>query len=351
MLICNPIAYGKCEEIDVFLKGVKKPLRFPNGEISEEAFRRQTPFARKGRNVSVRKQFESFLLDLRECPNKKFLTIPKHAGGVTLPNGVTTYISAESVIPGLEELFPQEVRDHKMVAHALPLKDTAAIYRKALPNCLEATLATTIRIESILLPLFGAEGLHPDRSFSISYNDDAVRETVIALTKRKNYSSTVVQVLTDRIPKVRKELAAANDVTVLLTFSGIIDEGHNLDNALKEVMWDITGANGDEDNTRKIVIIINDFPERIPDDYPVYYINCGDDIIPKNVPVLQRLSGMIDYGFKEYLYNNPDTAKQLVRDGIKAARHIVSNFKNVEITDTMLMTLATAHILCNNSAS
>lgn len=299
----------------------------------------------------MRKQFESFLLDLRECPNKKFLTIPKHAGGVTLPNGVTTYISAESVIPGLEELFPQEVRDHKMVAHALPLKDTAAIYRKALPNCLEATLATTIRIESILLPLFGAEGLHPDRSFSISYNDDAVRETVIALTKRKNYSSTVVQVLTDRIPKVRKELAAANDVTVLLTFSGIIDEGHNLDNALKEVMWDITGANGDEDNTRKIVIIINDFPERIPDDYPVYYINCGDDIIPKNVPVLQRLSGMIDYGFKEYLYNNPDTAKQLVRDGIKAARHIVSNFKNVEITDTMLMTLATAHILCNNSAS
>ena len=41
VLICNPIAYGKCEEIDVFLKGVKKPLRFPNGEISEEAFRRR----------------------------------------------------------------------------------------------------------------------------------------------------------------------------------------------------------------------------------------------------------------------------------------------------------------------
>jgi len=91
---------------------------------------------------------------------------------------VTTYISAESVITGLEELFPQEVRDHKMIAHALPLKDTAAIYRKALPNCLEATLGTTVRIECILLPLFGAEGLHPDRSFSISYRskgDDLAR--------------------------------------------------------------------------------------------------------------------------------------------------------------------------------
>ena len=345
ILISNPTAVGKCEDTLVFLKGQKTSLRFPNGEISEEAFRRQTTFARKGRNVSVSKQYEGFLRDLRECPNKKFLTIPKHAGGVILPNGTVTYISSDSVIPGLEELFPAEVREHKMIAHNLPLKDTAAIYRKALPNCLGAILATTVRDETILLPLFGAEGLHPDRGFTFTYNNDAERESVIALTKRKNYSSTVVQALTDRIPKVRNELAAANDVTVLLTFSGIIDEGCSLDNAFKEVMWDISGANGNEENTRKIVTIINDRPECIPDDYPVYYINCDDDIVPKNVPVLQRLSGMFDYAFKEYNYNNPDAARQLVRDGIKAARHIVSTFRNVVVTDTMIMTLATAHIL------
>lgn len=70
---------------------------FRNGDITEEEFRRQTIFARKGRNISVSKQFECFLRDLRECPNKKFLLIPKHAGGVTLPDCVTTYISAESV--------------------------------------------------------------------------------------------------------------------------------------------------------------------------------------------------------------------------------------------------------------
>lgn len=54
---------------------------------------------------------------------------------------------------------------------------------------------------------------------------------------------------------------------------------------------------------------------------------------------------MFDYSFKEYLYNNPDTAKQLVRDGIKVAHHIVSAFSNVVVTDTMVMTLADAHIL------
>jgi len=345
ILISNPFAVGKCEDTLVFLKGKKTPLRFPNGEINEETFKRQTTFARKGINVSVKRHYESFLRNLRECPNKKFLSIPKHAGGVMLPNGITTYISAESVIPGLEDLFPTEVKEHRMVVHKLPLKDTVAIYRKALPNSFEAALATTVRIKSLLLPLFGAEGLNPDRGFSFSYSNDDVRKSVIALTKRKNYASTVVQALTAHITKVRKEIASANDITVLFSYSGIFEEGNKLKNALKEVMWDITGENGNEGKTRKIVVFITDIPERIPDEYPVYYINCSDDIIPKNLPVLQRLAGMFDYTFKEYIYNNPDIAKQLLRDGIKAARGIVSSFSNVVVTDTMIMTLATAQIL------
>lgn len=345
ILIANPTAAGKCEDIAVYLKGRKRPLLFKNGDISEEEFRQQTTFARKGINVSVKKHYESFLRNLRECPNKKFLSIPKHAGGVMLPSGITTYISAESVIPGLEDLFPTEVKEHKLVVHELPFKDTVAIYRKALPNCLEAKLATTIRTICILQPLFGSEELHTDRGLSFSYTNESVKETIIALTKMKNYSSTVVQTLTAHITKVRKELASANDVTVLFIYSGIFEEGNKLKDAFKEVMWDITGENGTEDKTRKIVVFITDIPERIPDEYPAYYINCGDDIIPNNVSLLQRLSGMFDYSFKEYIYNNPDTARQLVRDGIKAARHIVSTFGNVVVTDTMIMTLATAHVL------
>lgn len=345
VLISNPTAAGKCENVVCYLKGNPKPLVFPNGDISLEAFRRQTTFARKGINVSVQKQYECFLRSIRECPNKKFLAIPRHAGCVTLPNGVTTYITSESVISGLEDLFPAEVREHTMVVHPLSLEDMSTIYSKAIPNSIDAKLLTTVRINSILLSLFEAEGFNSDRGFVISYSNDTVRETNIVLTKRKNYTSMVVQALTDRISKVRKELAAANDVTVLLTFSGIFEEGHNLDNAFKAVMWDITGENGAEDNTRKIVIIITDHPERIPEGYPVYFINSNEDIIPKNLPVLQRLSGMFDYAFKEYIYNNPDAARRLVHDGIEAAQHIVSNFRNVDITDTMIMTLATAHIL------
>ncbi len=84
--------------------------------------------ARKGINVSVQKHYESFLRSLCECQNKKFIMIPKHAGGVTLQNGVTTYVSAESVIQGLEDPFSTEVREHTMVVHPLSLKDMSTIY-------------------------------------------------------------------------------------------------------------------------------------------------------------------------------------------------------------------------------
>ncbi len=53
VLICNPTAIGKCQNIAVYLKGKGKPLFFPNGEITLEAFHRQTPFAVYRSNLNV----------------------------------------------------------------------------------------------------------------------------------------------------------------------------------------------------------------------------------------------------------------------------------------------------------
>ncbi len=344
VLIVNPIATGKCEAILVYLNSMKNPLCFINGNISEEAFRKQTTFARKGLNVSVKLQYESFLHDVRECHNKMFLTIPKHAGGVKLSNGKYTYISSDSVIQGLEDLFPSEVREHKMVSCQLLLKDMSTIYRNSLPNRVESKLATIIRVESILLPLFEAAGLHSDHGFVLSYNNEHLKKTAIALTKRKNYTSMVVQELTDRITKIRKTLVSANDVTVIFTFSDIFNEKNTLDNAFKEILWDITEENNTEERSRKIITFITNNPESIPEDYPVYYINFDEENTVKNWSNLQRMSGKFDYVFINYIYSNPDTADQLIYEGIESARQMISNSEDMA-TDTMIMTLATANIL------
>lgn len=54
---------------------------------------------------------------------------------------------------------------------------------------------------------------------------------------------------------------------------------------------------------------------------------------------------MFDYELIKFTMRNPDTIQQLVCKGIKSARNNVSKLTNIEITDTLVMILATAHIL------
>jgi len=345
ILIANPKGIGCCETIIVTLKGERTPLVFPNGDISYEEFRKQTRFARKGLKTDVKVVYESFLRAMRECPNKLFLTIPNYAGWVKLQSGESIYISYESVIPGLEELFPAEVKEHKLLHHDLSLETVSPMYRKALPDCMEAKLLTAIRTSSCLLPFFEAEGLRPDRAFALVYNSESAKEVGVALTKRKNYTTTVIQTLTDRIIKVRRELETSNDVTVLLSFAGLLEDKRAIDNGLREILWELNRENGVENNTRKVVVLLTDSPGTIPEDFPVYYLSCDFALDTKNIEVIQRLSGMLDYALIEFAGRNPDTIEQLIRKGIKFALGIVISFKNTEVTNSMIMTLATAHIL------
>ncbi len=345
VLIANPQGIGRCENIIVTLKGEKKPLIFPGGDISYESFRKQTRFLRKGLKADARIIYEAFLRAIRECPCKLFLTIPKHAGWVKLQSGDSIYISSESVIPGLEELFPTEVRGHKLIHHELPLEVISAMYSAALPNNMEAKLLTTIRTSTCLLPFYEAEGLRPDRGFVAVYNSESAKEACVALTKRQNYKTTVTSSISERISRIRTYFETSNDSTVVLSSSGIIDDSRSIHNGLKAIYENLNRTNGIEDNTRKFFVMLTDSPGSFPEDFPAYYTTCELSLDTKNIEIIQRFAGMLDYALIEFAGRNPDAIKQLVCEGIKFARGVVTSFKNTEVTDSMIMTLATAHIL------
>ncbi len=345
VLIANPQGIGRCENIIVTLKGEKKPLIFPGGDISYESFRKQTRFLRKGLKADARIIYEAFLRAIRECPCKLFLTIPKHAGWVKLQSGDSIYISSESVIPGLEELFPTEVRGHKLIHHELPLEVISAMYSAALPNNMEAKLLTTIRTSTCLLPFYEAEGLRPDRGFVAVYNSESAKEACVALTKRQNYKTTVTSSISERISRIRTYFETSNDSTVVLSSSGIIDDSRSIHNGLKAIYENLNRTNGIEDNTRKFFVMLTDSPGSFPEDFPAYYTTCELSLDTKNIEIIQRFAGMLDYALIEFAGRNPDATKQLVCEGIKFARGVVTSFKNTEVTDSMIMTLATAHIL------
>ncbi|EWM55096.1 hypothetical protein [Ruminococcus flavefaciens] len=93
----------------IFIKGCPKPLIFWRGIIEPAALRKQTQFHQKGLTVRNRDLYhESFLRALCMCPNVFFLTMPKHCGWNTTPDGRRVFVSSENMIPVLADLFYDE---------------------------------------------------------------------------------------------------------------------------------------------------------------------------------------------------------------------------------------------------
>lgn len=105
-LIVDASGAGSCRALVVFLKGTTKPLIFWGGVITSKELRNQTQFHKKG--LTVRNSdyyYESFIRALCMCSNVFFLTLPKHSGWNTTPDGRRVFVSAENMIPVLSDLF------------------------------------------------------------------------------------------------------------------------------------------------------------------------------------------------------------------------------------------------------
>ena len=108
-IIVDASAPGSRRADVIFIKGCPKPLIFWRGIIEPAALRKQTQFHQKGLTVRNRDLYhESFLRALCMCPNVFFLTMPKHCGWNTTPNGERAFVSASNMISVLADLFHDE---------------------------------------------------------------------------------------------------------------------------------------------------------------------------------------------------------------------------------------------------
>lgn len=288
---------------------------------------------------------EAFKRSLYMCPNIWFITIPEHMGGYKLPDGSLTYVSSLSVLPGLEALFSDKIKEHILVPHNRTFDDVTKDYRLALPDNWKAKMALIQNITSILLPFYKEELLKPDRVLVISYSYEYEKQGLIALSKRISYDSTVVKSLADRSTYVKKDLAAANDITVLYTFSSTVECRASCDSKFTDIRLDILGENGIENPTRKVIVILTETPGSVPEDLPAYFLSIDEDIEFGDISKLQQLTGEFQYSLIQFLYNNQDAARQIVHNAVEKARSNIRLLKNVEHTQSMIMTIATAHIL------
>lgn len=105
-LIVDAYASGACRALVVFMRGCQRPLIFWEGIITSADLRKQTQFHKKGLTVRNRDYYyESFIRALCMCSNVFFLTLPKHSGWNTTPDGRRVFVSAANMIPVLSDLF------------------------------------------------------------------------------------------------------------------------------------------------------------------------------------------------------------------------------------------------------
>ncbi len=250
------------------------------------------------------------------CPNIKFLTLPKHIGGSRLPDGTLTYVSASSVLPGLEVHFSKEIQAHRLIPDA---DFSVTDYINALPSNWKVKAAVVDRVTSILLPFYEDEGLRHDRVKVISYANEAVKHGIIAVSKRSNYESTIVGSLSDRSTDVKKNMASANDIPVIYTYSSTIEGRGVCDSRFTDIRLALNGENDIENPTRKLVTILTETLGSIPEKLPAYYLSVDEDIDFGDTAVLQQLTGKFDTSLIDFLYSNQGYARLIVHSAIEKA--------------------------------
>ena len=193
--------------------------------------------------------------------------------------------------------------------------------------------------------MYEEEGLRTDRMKCISYKNETSKHGLIAVTKRMTYESTVVKSLTNRSTDVKKDLTSCNDITVIYIYNSTIEGRGVCNNRFNDIRLDLQGENGIENPTRKLVTIFSQTPGSIPEDLPTYYLSIDENIEFGDIFHLQQLTGQFDFLTINFLYSNQDTARYIVHSAIEKAHSYVQFMRNTEITQSMIMSIATAIIL------
>lgn len=130
--IVNARALKDCVSYEIYIKGRDAPLHFKNGNLSTHNIMKELQL--EDTSLDEKWVAEAFKRSLYMCHNIWFLTIPEHIGGYKLPNGSLTYVSSLSVLPGLEALFSDKIKEHILVSHNRTFDDVTNDYRLALPE-------------------------------------------------------------------------------------------------------------------------------------------------------------------------------------------------------------------------
>lgn len=251
-------------------------------------------------------------LALQDFSDPKFLHIPKYSGWQQYEKGKIDFASADSVFPGLEEYYPEEIKERRIMRTDRVLSDVTVEYRDFLKSCPELIPLVIIRVHSQISRFYHMDS-PSEEAYAIKPEGEKSAKVAVACIKNKNYKTTSICSLTASKTELLKELDSTNDGVALFRDTSLI-ESQKLRLASFDVLHrDLIGADGKETRGWHVIAIIEDRPSNVPPDFPALHLTLSGTTGEIDVNKLQKLSGEFDSALIKWFVN--DTAEALSKLG------------------------------------
>lgn len=362
-LIIDASGPGSCRAYVIFLKGEAKPLVFWGSTIDETELRRQTQFHQRGLSYPRKDLYhESFLRALRMCKAVYFLTLPKHAGWNSTPEGSRVFVDSAMMRTEFEGLFlTNDAEDKKKKCNknkmhnvfldiSLELTerkfdDVVTDYHSQLPDVLPIIIGIVISAMSRILPHYKEEGIVQDRLLVFETADDYTAKAMIAVMQNRHHSSTEAIFSSMRMPCIEEEITHYVDCVAIIRHSCTICSTHDCDKIIKYLYELLQNGYADDELKRLVPVLLIDNAGIIPEEFQIHQISIADRLKVDSIEQIMRVAGELDYYVVKLAEQNPDAVKQRIKAAITAAKEIVSTLPRRSQSSSAIMLLSTAIML------
>lgn len=232
-------------------------------------------------------------LALQDFSDSKFLHIPKRSGWQQYEEGKIDFASADSVFPGLEDYYPEDIKNRQIMRTDRALSDVTVEYRDFLKITPELIPLVILRIHSIV-SRFTCKDSPADEAYIIKPASEKSAKAAVACLKTKNYKTTAVCPLTASRTDVIDELDNTNDGISLFRDTSLIESRKSRLASFDVIHQDLIGADGKETRGWHVIAIVEDRPSNVPTDFPALHLTLSGNSGEIDVEKLQKLSGEFD---------------------------------------------------------
>ncbi|SFW45076.1 hypothetical protein SAMN02910280_2624 [Ruminococcus flavefaciens] len=309
MLVVNPKSSTEFEAVyfEIEYEGNIYAIVLSFKEYCRRQFLPHLSFFRRNPDCKDEYLTAAVCLALQDFSDSKFLYIPKRSGWQQYEEGKIDFASADSVFPGLEEYYPEEIKERQIMRTDRALADITVEYRDFLktgPDLIPLVIISTHAIVS----RFSCKDSPSDEAYIIKPDGEKSAKAAVACLKTKNNKTTAICPLTASRTDVIAELDNTNDGVALFRDTSLIESRKARLASFDVLHNDLIGADGKETRGWHVIAIIEDRPSNVPPNFPALHLTLSNTTGEVDIKKLQKLSGKFNAALIKWFVNDPANA-------------------------------------------